>query len=101
MCIRDRTAADHDREIDPEHMGVLVPYSTAEIPDRVLELLAKRRPDIDPRDVVISGHDALRESLERYVEAGASKFVLVPFAEPSNWTEELETVAQRVLSLHN
>ncbi len=94
-------AAEHDREIDPEHMGVLVPYGDGELPPLVLETLAKRRPDIDPNQLVASGVAELKEMLERYIEVGASKFVVVPFTEPEDWTEELERVADSVLGLHN
>lgn len=97
----NQTAAEHDRAIDPEHMGVLVPYSTGAVPDETLALLGQRRPDVDPADLFAIGHDGLRTSLERYIEAGASKFVVVPFTEPADWSEELETVADKVLTLHN
>lgn len=97
----NQVAADHDREIDPEHMGVLVPYGDGDLPATVVEALAQRRPDIDPHDLVAGGHSQLKEMLERYIEVGASKFVVVPFTEPRDWSEELDQVAAAVLGLHN
>jgi probable F420-dependent oxidoreductase len=91
-----RVAEDHDREIDPEHFGALVAYGHGELPEVVLEILARRRPDlVDPRQLVPAGIDALRERLEAMVEVGASKFVVVPFDEPGGdgWRDELEAVA--------
>jgi len=90
-------AADRaGRWIDPEHFGALVAYGHGELPEVVLEILARRRPDLDdPRQLVPAGLDALRERLEAMVEVGASKFVVVPFDEPGGdgWRDELEAVA--------
>jgi probable F420-dependent oxidoreductase len=91
-----RVAADHDREIDAEHFGALVAYAHGDLPDLVLEILARRRPDLDdPRQLVPSGLPALRDRLEAMIEVGASKFVVVPFDEPGGdgWRGELEAVA--------
>ena len=94
-------AAEHDREIDPEHLGALVAYSRGPIPERVGALLAARRPGLDPTDVVPVGMDALRARLEALTEIGASKFVVLPLEEPTDWTAELEEVAATVLPLEN
>lgn len=92
-------AAAHDREIDPEHLGVLVAYSRDAIPDRVAALLAHRRPDLDPAEVVPVGVGALRDRLEGFTAVGASKFVVVPLDEPPAWETELSEVADALLSL--
>jgi probable F420-dependent oxidoreductase len=85
-------AAEHDRTIDPEHLGTLVTYSYGAIPERVTELLALRRPELDPTDVIPIGLDALRARLVALTEVGASKFVVVPLEEPDDWTAELVAV---------
>lgn len=94
-------AAEAERSIDPEHLGALVAYGRGPIPDRVGALLASRRPDLDPADVIPVGMDALRARLEAFTEVGASKFVLLPLEEPADWTAELEEVAATVLPLEN
>ena len=94
-------AAEHDREIDPEHLGALVAYSRGPIPERVGALLAARRPGLDPGEVVPVGMDALRARLEALTEVGASKFVVLPLEEPTDWTAELEEVAATVLPLES
>ncbi|HMJ78469.1 MAG TPA: TIGR03619 family F420-dependent LLM class oxidoreductase, partial [Iamia sp.] len=78
------SAAEHDRAIDPEHLGALVAYARGPIPDRVGALLAARRPDLDPADVIPVGMDALRARLEAFTEVGASKFVVLPLEEPAD-----------------
>jgi probable F420-dependent oxidoreductase len=88
-----------DRAIDPEHFGALVPYSTGPVPDRVLAAVAARRPDIDPLEVIPSGLPAVRSLLERFIEKGFSKLVLVPVVEPASWDDELGGVADTVLPL--
>jgi probable F420-dependent oxidoreductase len=87
------------RAIDPEHFGALVPYATGPVPDRVLAAVATRRPDIDPGDVIPSGLPAMRSLLERFIEQGFSKLVLVPVVAPSSWAGELAAVADAVLPL--
>jgi len=93
-------AADVGREIDPEHFGVLVGYTSGEIPDRVVEFAKKRKPDRDVREVIAT-RENLRGHLEAFAEIGASKFVIVPLEEPTDWQAELEDMAERVLSLEN
>ena len=41
------------------------------------------------------------ERLEAYTEVGASKFVIVPLEEPTDWQAELEDMAERTLHLEN
>lgn len=95
------SAAEHDRTIDPEHLGTLVTYSYAAIPERVTALLAARRPDLDPTDVIPIGLDALRARLTELVGVGASKFVVMPLEEPADWGAELASVMDALGDLQN
>lgn len=85
------TAAEHDRAIDEDHYGTTI-FSApvaAEIPDRAAPLL-DRRPGLAREDHVAVGADATRELLERFIAAGATKFVLIPLADdPQAWLREL------------
>ena len=90
------SATAHGRSIDPEHLGVLVTYSHAGVPDRVRSLLAHRRPDLDPTEVVPVGLDAVRTRLEAFIGVGASKFVVLPVQEPADWSAELAAVQAAV-----
>lgn len=96
----EATAADHGRGIDPEHWGALVAYTHGDVPDAVVAAVAARRPDLDdPAAVIASGVDGLRRAIERFIDAGASKFVAVPLAEPGDWDTELTTLAAALLDL--
>ena len=96
----EEAAAAAGRSFDNEHWGALVAYCTGPIPDLVTAALAARRPDLDdPTEVIAAGIDGLRTQIERFVSAGASKFVVVPLAEPEDWDAELSQVADVLLPL--
>jgi hypothetical protein len=79
----------------------MVFYTHDAIPPRIMEMLSARNPGVDPGDLVANGWPAVRELCERYVAVGFTKLVLVPFTEPQDWDEELETGASAVLGIQN
>ena len=95
----EEAATRADRKIDPEHFGALVPYSDGPLPEAIAAAIAARRPDVDPHEVIASGINDARRMLERFIDEGFSKFVLVPLTEPESWPDELEAVAAEVLPL--
>lgn len=95
----ERVAAEHDRAIDGEHWGALIAYSPGPLPDRFVELIARRRPGVDPAELVPVGFDALRRTIDRFVAVGTSKFVVVPALDPPDWAAELDALASAVLPL--
>jgi probable F420-dependent oxidoreductase len=97
----EEAAADAGRAIDTEHFGALVIYTLDEIPELLINGLRARRPDADPEELIPVGLPALRAQLERFLEHGFSKLVLIPAHEPPSWAEELEAVAQEILPLQN
>ena len=99
----NQTAEEHDRTIDPEHFGALIAYADGDVPDALARFVAKRRPDLDPADMIPNGLPAVRVMIEKMIAAGASKFVLLPLSEPSpdGWTAELERIAIELLPLEN
>ena len=79
----EESAAQHGRSMDPEHWGVLVPYALHTVPEVFFTTIAKRRPDLpDPSVLVPVGLDALAKDLQRFVDVGFSKFVVIPLEEP-------------------
>lgn len=100
-AVIEQVAAEHDREIEDEHFGALIPYGVDGIPDLVAAFLTKRRPDVDPAEVVVPDLASLPAHLERFIEVGASKFVVVPFVEPERWDDHLAEVADAVMPLQN
>ena len=104
-AVIEQVAAEHDREIEDEHFGVLVPYTLDGLPDTVMATLAARRPDLqDPEELVPQGWEALVATVEAFVAAGTSKFVVLPLVEPASaaaWTDHLAEAAEVLLPLQN
>jgi probable F420-dependent oxidoreductase len=98
--IVEEAAAGADRSFDDEHWGALLAYTEGPVPDIVSAALAARRPDLeDPTAVIAAGLDGLAARIEQFVDAGVSKFVAVPLAEPDDWDAELARAADVLLPL--
>jgi probable F420-dependent oxidoreductase len=100
-AVVEDAAADAGREIDPEHFGAMVLYTHDEVPDVVAGVITSRNPGADVGDIVGQGWARTRELCDRFVEAGFSKLVLVPLAEPGDWDDELAAGAAEVLTIQN
>ena len=94
----ETAASEFNRTIDPEHFGVNLTYSRGSLPRSARDALVQRRPDVDPDRLVPSSTNALLETIDAWVDAGYSKFLLRPVTPPPNWTEELEQLASEILS---
>jgi probable F420-dependent oxidoreductase len=100
-AVIESVAADHDREIEPDHYGVLIPYTLGPVPDQLLAQLARRRPNLDdPASLVAVGWDGLVDQIKRFVDVGTTKFVVVPVVEPTDtaaWDTHLGDAADALL----
>jgi probable F420-dependent oxidoreductase len=97
-------AARAGRVVDPEHFGVSIGYLRSPAPARLAERLVARRRGMapaDPAELVPESPIALRALLERFVDAGFSKFVVRPLARSAPWPAELDALAQAVLDLQH
>ncbi|NQY57815.1 MAG: LLM class flavin-dependent oxidoreductase [Ilumatobacteraceae bacterium] len=101
----EETCAEHERSIDDDHYGVLIPYCFGAVPDALVAALAKRRPDLeDPRVLVPDSWDELGALIKRFEDVGTTKFVVVPIVEPGDataWVEHLEHAAEALLPLEH
>jgi alkanesulfonate monooxygenase SsuD/methylene tetrahydromethanopterin reductase-like flavin-dependent oxidoreductase (luciferase family) len=100
----EQVCAEHDREIEHDHYGVLIPYSMTGVPDAVLTQLAKRRPDLDPTTLVPTSWDELTALIRQFIDVGTTKFVVLPLDEPvapAEWSGHLEEAAQALLPLES
>ena len=92
-CVEQIVAAADaaGRTIDDDHYGTILfsaPSEDAISPER--RALLGLRPDLALDDHVAIGAHALRELIDRFVGAGASKFVVIPLAvDALAWLEEL------------
>ena len=80
---------------------MLIAYAMSEPRPEYLALLAKRRPDLDPTELVPVGLPTLARRIDAFVDAGASKFVVLPFDEPpgGELVAHLAEVADALLPL--
>jgi len=93
----EAAAAEAGRTIDPEHFGVNLTYSRGPLPGAAIEQLRRRRPDLDPADLVPQSLMALHARIDEWLAAGFSKFLPRPAVPPTDWTAELETLAADIL----
>jgi probable F420-dependent oxidoreductase len=93
----EAAAAAAGRTIDPEHFGVNLTYSRGPLPVVMAEQVRRRRPDLDPADLIPQSRTALHERVDTWLAIGFSKFILRPAVPPTDWTAELETLATDIL----
>lgn len=107
----ESTCAEHERSIDDDHYGVLIPYCLGPVPDALLAVLARRRPELDdPSVLVANSWNQLVDTIGSFVDVGTSKFVILPITEPDTepgtpgapidaWRIHLREAADAVLPL--
>ena len=98
----DQVAAEHDRKIDEDHFGALIPYreNGAEVPEATATVIQTRNPDADV-DQIIPTKDGLPAAITGFIDEGFTKFVIIPATEPDDWDAELDEVAAIVKPLEN
>ncbi|TAM67093.1 TIGR03854 family LLM class F420-dependent oxidoreductase [Mycobacterium sp.] len=74
----ERAAAQAGRRIEPDHFGISLAVSNGELPAELAAAVRKRRPDLDPDELIAAGWDRLHHQLDAYLEAGLTKFVIRP-----------------------
>ncbi|WP_395308830.1 TIGR03854 family LLM class F420-dependent oxidoreductase [Mycobacterium sp. AMU20-3851] len=66
------------REVPDDHYGISLAVGDGELPQAVVAAIRKRRPDLDPHELVASSWTQLHRQIDEYVAAGLSKFVIRP-----------------------
>jgi probable F420-dependent oxidoreductase len=74
----ERAAAEAGREVEPDHFGISLAVCDGAIPDDVAAVVRRRRPDVDPAELIAADWPQLHRQLDDYVAAGLSKFVIRP-----------------------
>ncbi len=74
----ERAAAEAGRSIEPDHFGISLAVSDGELPAELAAAVRRRRPDVDPGELVAAGWDRLHRHLDGYLDAGLTKFVIRP-----------------------
>jgi probable F420-dependent oxidoreductase len=66
------------RDIEPDHYGINLAVGDGDLPEPVLAAIRKRRPDLDPGELVAADWSVLHRRLDGYIAAGLTKFVIRP-----------------------
>lgn len=74
----EEAAADAGRSIEPDHFGINLAVSDAGLSDDLTTAVRRRRPDLDPAELVADGWPALHRLIDGYLKAGLTKFVVRP-----------------------
>lgn len=71
-------AARCGRHIEPDHFGISLAVADSELPADLAVAVRRRRPDVDPGELIAAGWDRLHRQLDAYLDAGLTKFVIRP-----------------------
>ncbi|GGF43511.1 TIGR03854 family LLM class F420-dependent oxidoreductase [Williamsia phyllosphaerae] len=71
-------AAASGRQIDDDHFGITILVADGADPDELTARAGSRRPEVDARELVATGWPALHRMIDDYIQAGLSKFVIIP-----------------------
>jgi probable F420-dependent oxidoreductase len=77
----ERAAALAGRRIEPDHFGIslaLAEGADGELSAEVVAAARRRRPGLDPGELIAAGWDQLHRRLDAYIDAGLTKFVIRP-----------------------
>ena len=88
------------REIEPDHYGINLAVGNGELPEPVLAAVRRRRPDLDPSELVAADWSALHRRLDEYIAAGLTKFVIRPAGDAST-ADFLEDFVTELLPRQN
>jgi probable F420-dependent oxidoreductase len=74
----EEAAAEAGRVIEPDHFGINLAVSEDGLPAELISAVRRRRPDVDPEELVADGWPRLHRRIDEYVVAGLTKFVIRP-----------------------
>ena len=77
----ERAAERAGRQIEPDHFGISLAVAEGadgELPAELAAAARRRRPELDPRELIAGDWDRLHRQLDAYIDAGLTKFVIRP-----------------------
>ena len=98
------TAAECNREIEEDHVGVLMGYYICDDFEQAAtkshQFVTRHRPDAHFSEFTALGNiQQVAELIQSYIDAGASKFAVRPLCAGDESMEQLEIMGQEVLPL--
>ncbi len=74
----ERAAAQAGRQIEPDHFGISLAVGDGELSPELVAAARRRRPEVDPGELIADDWDRLHRQLDAYIDAGLTKFVIRP-----------------------
>ncbi|QUQ66500.1 TIGR03854 family LLM class F420-dependent oxidoreductase [Kutzneria sp. CA-103260] len=93
-------AAEAGREVEEDHYGLSLAVAPNGLPPELARAATERAPGVDLDDLVPTSWDHARRLIDRYLDAGLTKFVLRQ-AGPLPWSEFLAEFLPLAQALHN
>ena len=96
------TAGELGRTIEEDHIGALVTYYIADTEEEAYKVaesyVTRPRPDAHFTEYTALGQpEQIRDTIQQYLDAGASKFVVRPSCDPKDAMAQLELFGKEVL----
>ena len=91
----------HGRAIDPQHFGALIAYCDGAIPDRFVSTSSSAAGPGSIPGPSSPTRAGLADRIREFVDAGASKFVVLPLLAGDDPADELGRLADELLPLQN
>jgi len=98
------TANEYHREIEDDHVGVLMGYyisdDVAEATEKASRFVTRPRPDAHFTEFTAVGPvEKVAEYVQRYIDAGGSKFVMRPLCPADETMEQLDILGEELLPM--
>lgn len=74
----ERAAAQAGRRIEPDHFGISLAVADGELSPELVAAARRRRPELDPGELIAADWNRLHRQLDGYLDAGLTKFVIRP-----------------------
>ncbi len=96
------TAQEYGREIEDDHIGVLLGYyiapDTQEASSKAVKYITRQRPDAHFTEYsAVGSTEQVAQVIQRYVDSGAHKFVVRPLCRAEETVEQLEIMGTEIL----
>ncbi|OCB56789.1 LLM class F420-dependent oxidoreductase [Mycobacterium vulneris] len=88
------------RAIEADHYGISLAVGDGALPDALLAAVRRRRPDVDPKELIAADWPDLHRQLDGYQAAGLTKFV-IRAAGPADRRAFLERFTAELLPRQN
>ena len=96
------TAHEYGREIEEDHIGVLLGYyiapDTKEASSKAEKFITRQRPDAHFTEYsAVGSTEQVAQVIQRYIDSGAYKFVVRPLCPAEETVEQLEIMGSEIL----